>query len=76
MSEKETWFERNVHWLYFIAGIAVAQAEITFIQDFVNMWGEWRFTGFIVVGLGFIFATKSISYLIDKIINFVRSRKK
>ena len=75
MSEKETWFERNVHWLYFMAGMVLVQSRISFIDDFVALWGEWRAFACIPIGLGFAIGTKSIGFLLDKIINIRRREK-
>ena len=60
---KENWFERNFHWFYFLAGIVITQVEVTFIQNFIKLWGEYHTLGSFVVGLGFMFLVKSINFL-------------
>ena len=63
---KEGFWDRNRHWLFFLAGIAIAGSKMTFIERFVGIFGDFYAVGYFVVGFGIILLTKIIGRLIPE----------
>ena len=54
---------RNIHWLFFLAGIILA-SEISLIDGFVKLFGDWYTVGYLIVGLGIMMLVKIMGRLI------------